>query len=169
MVKVLEGIPVSVVVVVLALAGCSGKFSVSCGNASYSTGDDPSKPASVKTGSLIGIARITKSTFPGLDPSMQCKVTIEKKLEKELGDGQVTCFAGNNIDGGLLVYSGHAVLEAEVRGEGTLDDRILWIDESKDVRARIEYDGKRAMKLSVRIWSTNATWMIEAEAEEVGS
>ncbi|MFN0250252.1 MAG: hypothetical protein ACKV2T_25435 [Kofleriaceae bacterium] len=161
--RVVKGLPITVLVVLVACSGgASGcKVKVSCGGWSS---DDDREGVAIKA-KFDGVATVTKSTHPDIKEDMHCKVVIEKITTKDLGDGRVNCFAGSNVDGGIVVYRGHADVKAELRTDREDDDRALWIDESADVRARIEYDGTRDPAITIRIWSVHANWEIAAETQ----
>ncbi len=176
MVKTLKGLPVSMILTVVSwvalstIPGCAGcKVKLTCGGASVSSGGDDKREGVAAAASLTGTARVVTSTFEGVSVGSRCKLVMSKTEDEELGEARVSCFAGTNTDGGLLVYEGKAPIEVELRDDGESDDRYLWIDESADVRARIEYDGKRDMPGTIRIWSVASKWVIEAEAPKAGA
>jgi hypothetical protein len=157
-VKTLKGLPVSVIVVLVALPAC--KVKVSCGGAPSDDSDDKV----VTTASLEGIALVTKSTHPVIKPDMRCKVVVDKTADKELAEARVNCFAGDS-SGGIVVYTGSsATISYEPRTASEADDRILYIDESAKVRTRIEFDRMKNPPGTMVVWSTDPSWEITCEA-----
>lgn len=157
-----RGMPGSVIATVAGLVGlpmmtaCSVEFS--CGSSGF---QDETSSAS---GSLEGVVVVTTSTHPGVDPQMRCNVSLERKPSDAAGSGRVNCFAGNDADGGLLVYRGTSKIILEERTSNDRDDRVLWIDESSSVRARFEYDDLRTPLMTLRVWSIDAKWEIVGES-----
>lgn len=176
MVQALRRLPLSVIIAAVAwvglsaMPGCAGcTFKISCGGVEDFADNDNSGAGLVNTAKLSGGTRVTKSTHPDVQVGMRCRVDLEKLAGKTVGHGRVNCFAGDDVNAGVYVYDGHAVIEGEERGEGPGDNRFLWIDESSDVRARIEYDGTRETALTVRIWSVKDSWEVAAQATKEGA
>jgi hypothetical protein len=158
----MRGIPVSIIVVVVGLAGCGGTCSVTCGNASYSIGSDNEDKGGSEA-SMSGVARVTSSTHAQIRPDMRCKVTVVKAPSDTKAKALVSCFA-TAADTATPMYDGTSstfTLEERATRENM---RILYIDETKDVRTRIEYDGTKEPAGSFVVWSTNPAWEIKGEA-----
>lgn len=162
MMKVVRGLPVSLVLVIVS--ACHVK--VSCGSGDLGD-DDGSELTKVSTSAnMTGIAIVTASTHPEIKADMRCKLSLDKKPSKDQATATISCFPHD--DSGSVVYSGTSTtFTYEPREATDSDDRLLYIDESAAVRAKLEYDGTKTPAGSFVVWSPDAAggaWEIKGEA-----